>query len=56
MPTKEATIAENTRSSYQQFSNNHILPALGDFLLLDITPAMISKLLLDFQKSGHSHS
>lgn len=56
MPTKEATFAENTRSSYRQFLNNHILPILGDFLLSDITAAMVSKLLLDFQKNGHSHA
>ena len=34
----------------------HILPVLGDFLMVDITPAMISKLLLDFQSSGHAHA
>ncbi len=56
MPTKEATFSENSRSSYRQFLNNHILPALGDFLMIDIAPAMISKLLLDFQKSGHAHA
>ena len=56
MPTKEATFSENARSSYWQFLNKHILPALGDFLMVDITPAMISKLLLSFQKSGHAHA
>lgn len=54
MPTKEATFSENSRSSYRQILDNHILPVLGDFLMIDITPAMISKLLLDFQKSGHA--
>lgn len=56
MPTKEATFSENSRTSYRQFLNNHILPALGDFLMIDIAPAMISKLLLEFQKSGHAHA
>ena len=56
MPTKAATFSENSRSSYQRNLDVHILPALGDFLMMDITPAMISKLLLDFQKSGHAHA
>lgn len=56
MPTKEASISENTRSSYRQFLDNHILPTMGVFRMSDITPAMISKLLLDFQKSGHAHA
>lgn len=56
MPTKEATFSKNARSSYQQFLNKHILPALGDFLMEDITPAMISKLLLAFQKNGYAHA
>ncbi len=56
MPTKEATFSENSRSSYQRFLDIHILPVLGDFLMMDITSAMISKLILDFQKSGHAHA
>lgn len=56
MPTKEATFSKNARYSYWQFLNNHILPALGDFLMEDITPAMISKLLLNFQKNGYAHA
>lgn len=56
MPTKAATFSENSRSSYQRNLDVHILPVLGDFLMVDITPAMISKLLLDFQKDGHAHA
>lgn len=56
MPTKAATFSENSRSSYQRNLDVHILPVLGDFLMVDITPAMISKMLLDFQKSGHAHA
>jgi len=56
MPSKSATFYENSRSSYQRNLDVHILPVLGDFLMVDITPAMISKLLLDFQKSGHAHA
>lgn len=56
MAAKSASFSENTRSSYQRNLDVHILPALGDFLMVDITPAMISKLLLDFQASGHAHA
>lgn len=51
MPAKELSIAENTRLSYQTNIDRHILPLLGDMLMKDITPAMISKLLHDFQAS-----
>ena len=56
MPTKEVNFSENTRSSYRMFLDKHILPVLGDFLLVDVTPAMITKLLVDFQKTGKSHA
>lgn len=55
MPTKEATISETSRANYQQFLDCHIYPVLGDCLLVDITPAMLTKLIVDFQKSGRSH-
>ena len=54
MPAKELSIAENTRLSYQSNLDHHILPLLGDLPMKDVTPAMISKLLFDFQKD-HSH-
>lgn len=50
MPAKEAIFSENSRSDYRQCLNNHILSVLGDFPMKDITPAMLTKLLLDFQK------
>jgi len=56
MPSKEATFSENSRSSYRMYLDRHILPALGDFLLGEVSPAMLTKLLLDFQKSGKSHA
>lgn len=56
MPTKEATMSENGRASYRAFLDLHILPVLGDVLLVEVTPAMIQKLLIDFQKSGYAHS
>lgn len=56
MPAKETALSENARSSYQMFLDKHILPKLGDTLITEITPAMITKLLLDFQKAGYAHS
>lgn len=56
MPTKSATFSENTRSSYRMFLDLHILPIIGDTLLTDVSPAMISKLLIDFQRNGHAHA
>ena len=56
MPTKEATFSENARSSYRMFLDKHIFPVLGDVLLTEVTPAMISKLLVDFQRAGYAHA
>ena len=56
MAAKEATLSENARTSYRMNLDKHILPVIGDNLLIDVTPAMISKLLLDFQKAGHAHA
>ena len=56
MPSKEATFSENARSSYRMFLDRHIYPALGDTLMVEVTPAMIKKLLLDFQKKGYAHA
>jgi integrase len=54
MATKEQSISENTRLSYKTNLDRHILPQLGGFLMKDVTPAMIQKLLLDFQ-AAHSY-
>lgn len=56
MPAKEVTFSENSRSSYRQFLDRHILPVLGNLPLGDISPAMLTKLLLEFQKGGKAHS
>lgn len=56
MPTKEATFSENARSSYRMFLDKHILPVLGGVLLTEVSPAMISKLLIDFQRAGYAHA
>lgn len=56
MPSKETTLAENTRSLYRMFLDKHIYPVIGDMLLVDVTPAILQKLILDFQQSGKAHS
>ena len=56
MPTKEATISENARANYRMFLDKHILPKLGDALLTDVSPAMITKLITEFQKAGYAHA
>ncbi len=56
MPMKETVLTENSRSTYQMFLDRHILPVIGDMLLVDVTPAIIQKLLLDFQRSGKAHA
>ena len=56
MAAKEASFSENARASYEMFLEKHILPVIGDKLLVEVTPAMISKLLLDFQKAGYAHA
>ena len=56
MPAKQTTLSENTRASYQMFLDKHIFPVIGDMLLTDVTPAIIQKLILDFQRTGKSHA
>lgn len=56
MPMKEAIFSENARSSYRMFLDKHIFPALGDVLLTEVSPAMIAKLLVDFQRAGYAHA
>ncbi|MCD8052152.1 MAG: site-specific integrase [Clostridiales bacterium] len=54
MPTKELSFSENSRTNYWQFLNSHILPALGEYCIADITPAMIQKFLVSFQRKGYA--
>lgn len=54
MPTKLLSISENTRLSYETNLTKHIYPVIGDTLLVEVTSAMVSKLLVDFQKD-HSY-
>ena len=55
MPTKTITVSENTRASYQSNIDHHILPYIGDYMMVEVTPALIQKTLTDFQKAGHAH-
>ena len=56
MPTKETIFSENARSSYRMFLEKHILPVLGDMLLVDVSPAVLTKLLVDYQRRGYAHA
>ena len=56
MRTKEATISEKTRANYRFYLDHVILPKIGDMLLTDVTAAMISSLILDYQRAGYAHS
>ena len=56
MPTKLLHISENTRALYQHFLDRHILPVIGDYKLIDVTPAILRRLLLDFQSKGYARS
>ena len=56
MPTKETTFAKTSRRNYEMFLEHYILPGIGDSLLTEVTPAMISRLILDYQRKGYAHS
>ena len=56
MPTKETTMSENGISNYKMFLDKHILPHIGNVLLVDVTPAILTKRILDYQKEGYAHA
>lgn len=56
MAAKEAIMSENGKSNYRMYLDKHINPFIGDLLLVDVTPPVIKKLILDFQKKGYSHA
>ena len=56
MPAKEVSFSESARANYRTFLDQHILPILGEQRLVDVTPAMISRLLTDFQRNGYAHA
>lgn len=56
MAVKETTLSETARASYQMFLDKHIYPVLGEVLLVEVSSAMLTKLLLDFQRRGYAHA
>lgn len=56
MARKNLELEEKTRRGYQMVLDKQIYPVFGDSLMQDITPAMINKLLIDFQQSGRAFS
>lgn len=56
MARKKLELEEKTRRGYQTVLDKQIYPVFGDSLMQDITPAMINKLLIDFQQSGRAFS
>ena len=56
MERKKTELKEKTRCGYQMVLDKQIYPVIGDCLMRDVTPAMINKLLLDFQQSGRAYS
>ena len=56
MPTKETTMSENGISNYKMYFDKHILPFIGNVLLVDVTPAILTKRILDYQKEGYAHA
>jgi hypothetical protein len=55
MPSKTITMSENSRSSYQSNLDKKRYPVLGDTKMPEITPAMITALLLSIQSEGKAH-
>lgn len=56
MPSIEIRCSPNTVSLYWGYLRRRIFPALGEYKLEAVTPAMISALLLEMQKEGLSQS
>ena len=56
MPTKEIRLSDNAKANYQMMIDKHILPIIGNLHLSDVSPAMIQKMLVDFQKAGYAHA
>lgn len=56
MPAKQITMSENSRASFQGMLNNWIYPGLGSIKMTEITPSMITALLLSAQSAGKAHA
>ena len=55
LPAKALEVSENTKINYRTNLELHVFPIIGDILLTDVTPAIITKLLLGHMES-HAHS
>lgn len=55
LPAKAVEVSENTKASYKSNLELYAFQTLGDVLLTEISPAMITNLLLDHLKN-HSHA
>lgn len=55
LATKKIEASINTDTSYRSNLELHVFPSIGDVLLVDVTPAMITKLLLD-HLATHAHA
>lgn len=51
LPSVKITCSEATRDGYTRLLEGHLFPALGDVKMPEITPAQITALLLDRQKT-----
>lgn len=56
MPQKEITFSENARYSYRMYLDKHILPVIGSMPLPEVSSAMLTKMLTDYQKKGYAHA
>ena len=56
LPAKEQSMSRNGIASYRMYAKNHILPFFGSALITEITSAMVTKRLLDFQREGHKYA
>ncbi len=55
LAAKKVETSINTDTSYRSNLDLHVFPVIGDMLLVDVTPAIITKLLLDHLEN-HAHA
>ncbi|MBR4575622.1 MAG: tyrosine-type recombinase/integrase [Clostridia bacterium] len=55
LAAKKVETSINTDSNYRTNLELHVYPVIGDMLLVDVTPAMLTKLLLD-HLATHAHA
>ena len=56
MPMKEAIFSEKCTLKLSDVPGQAHFPGPGDVLLTEVSPAMIAKLLVDFQRAGYAHA